>query len=62
MFFFLNKKIFTFHNLCIFSESIDNQQPLFNLSRGRVDRGIVNGLLIFRFLIYSTCNFTTFER
>ena len=29
--FLLNNKIFTFQDLCTFTDSIDKQQPLFNL-------------------------------
>ena len=32
MFFFLNNKILYFHDLFTFTESIDNQRPLLNLS------------------------------
>ena len=46
----LNNKIYTFNDLFTFTESIDKQQPLFNLLQYIIicvgERDIVNGLLI----------------
>ena len=49
--FLLNNIIFTFHALFTFTESIDKQQPLFQLNTTNyymcvVDRDIVNYLII----------------
>ena len=52
--FLLNNKIFTFHDLFTFTESIDKQQPLFKLLYVCGGEGYCESLLI---LIFSTWNF-----
>ena len=52
--FVLNNKIFTFHDLFTFTESITVQLITINYYMCVGERDIVNGYSFYRFLIYST--------
>ena len=57
--FLLKNKIFTFHDLFTFTESIDKQQPLITINYNMCvgERDIVNCLLILQIFRFIVCNF-----